>query len=446
MHKLERPRNIKFESKPLKTMKLKLFLKINLALVIIAIILTINGKNQSLSFAQSTPNSSPTIPRVFNNNFRNLINQVWQIVEKIYIDPKFNGQDWQAVRQKYLNRNYQSSEEVYQAIEEMLELLGDPSTRFMKPEEFKALQIPSEDMGTIGLKINQDKKTQELTVVNPIEKSPAYKAGILPGDVLIKIDGQSTRNMNEYEAIKLIRGPIGSELILTIRRNRQQLNYSITREKFQLEPVYYSKKETASGDIGYIRLTSFSASATEKMRQAIKELEKQQVAGYILDLRSNSGGLFYSAIEIARMWLSKGTIVFFENRQGNLEQQDAKQRATTERPLVILVNEATISASEILASALQENQRAILVGTETRGSNLIQSVRAIGNGSGLAVTIGKWLTPKKNDINQSGLTPDVVINLTSVEQVTMIQEGTTGTMGDPQFVGALKKVMELVEK
>ncbi|HEY9669479.1 MAG TPA: S41 family peptidase [Coleofasciculaceae cyanobacterium] len=381
-----------------------------------------------------------------SSNPKALIDEVWQIVKKNYVDSTFNKQNWEAVRQQYLNRTYASNEEAYQAIREMLSLLGDSFTRFMNPEEFKSMQVSDSNTVGIGVQLSQDNKTKDLVVISPIEDTPGFKAGILSGDVVVKIDGQSTQGVTPLEAVSRLRGPVGTPVSLTLRRGQRDIPLKITREPVEVRPVRYQTQASPAGKIGYIRLTQFSADVTTEVRQAIAALEQQQVAGYILDLRSNQGGLFLASIDIARMFLDEGTIVSMVSRKGERDVHQANKSALTNKPLVILVNDGSASASEILASALQDNQRATLVGTQTYGNNLIQSVRGLADGSGLAVTIAKWYPAKGQDIDSSGLTPDVVVELTEAQQQTMIRASALGTQADPQYSRALSVLTPLLQK
>ncbi|MFP5269039.1 S41 family peptidase [Coleofasciculus sp.] len=377
---------------------------------------------------------------------KELVDQVWQIVDRQYIDATFNQQDWRSVRQDYMNRSYRSKAEAYSAIQEMLKLLNDPYTQFFEPEEFKFMQVDaSSDLVGIGLYLRQDKTTKELIVVNPIESNPTYQAGIFPGDVLVKINRENTQEMTRSEAVRLLLGQVGTSVILTVRRNQRELEFEITREPIELKPIRYHTQNTPAGTIGYIRLSPFTPIAAQELREAINDLETQPVNGYILDLRSNPGGLLYSNIEIARMWLDKGTIVSTVNRQGSSNEEIARNRALTDKPLVVLINEGSAAASEILAAALQDNQRAILVGTPTAGENLIQSVRKLPDGSGLAMTIAKFLTPNGRDIAQSGVIPDQVVSLTSEQQIAMIRENSAATMNDPQYVKAVEMLTQMIQ-
>ncbi|ACK68179.1 carboxyl-terminal protease [Rippkaea orientalis PCC 8801] len=382
----------------------------------------------------------------FQDNPKELVDEVWQVINRTYVDATFNQVDWRKVRQEYLNRPYSNKEEAYKAIREMLEKLGDPYTRFMDPEEFKNMQIDtSGELTGVGIQLTKDEETNELTVVAPIEETPAFEAGILSKDVIVKIDGKTTKGMEVEDAVKLIRGKPGSQVTLTIRRTGQEMEYPLTRTRIELHPVKARATETPAGTIGYIRLTQFSAQAGEEMRDAIKDLESKKVTGYILDLRSNPGGLLYSSIEIARMWLDNGKIVSTVNREGEMEQQQASNRALTNKPLVVLVDGGSASASEILSGALQDHKRAVVVGTKTFGKGLVQSVRGLGDGSGLAVTIAKYLTPNGRDINKHGIDPDVVLELSDEERKALQKErDRIGNFGDPQFEKAFEVLKQQI--
>lgn len=379
----------------------------------------------------------------FQDSPKELVDEVWQIIDKNYVDATFNQVDWQATRNEYLNRSYTSNEEAYTAIREMLEKLGDPYTRFMDPEEFRNMQIDtSGELTGVGIQLSQDEETKELIVVAPIEDTPAFKAGIKAKDIIIAIDDRTTEGMNINDAVNLIRGQVGTSVKLKIKRDPEVLEFVVMRDRIEIHPVRYSYSPE-NGGVGYIRLTNFSANAAEEMREAIEDLESQNAVGYVLDLRSNPGGLLYASVEIARMWLDSGTIVSTVNRQGVSDEQRADHRALTDKPLVVLVDGGSASASEILSGALQDNHRAELVGTQTFGKGLVQSVRGLGDGSGLAVTIAKYLTPSGRDINKEGIAPDVTLEL-SEEQRDKLQEDRTliGTLQDPQYA----KAMEIIAR
>ncbi|MBW4639614.1 MAG: PDZ domain-containing protein [Gloeocapsa sp. UFS-A4-WI-NPMV-4B04] len=375
----------------------------------------------------------------FRESPKELVDEVWQIIDRQYVDGTFNQSDWQTVRKQYLSRAYTKQEDAYKAIREMLGKLDDPYTRFMDPEEFKSLQVDtSGELIGIGIQIAQDEKTKKLTVISPIEDTPAAKAGLIAKDIIVKIDGKDTKGMDVNQAVSLIRGQPGTSVRLTIERNSRQKDYQIKRARIELHPVRYSYQKAPTGGVGYIRLNQFSANAAAEMRDAIKDLEKKQVAGYILDLRSNPGGLLFSSVEIAQMWLNDGTIVSTVDRQGKKDIEKSDHHALTNKPLVVLVDGGSASASEILSGALQDNDRAVLVGTKTFGKGLVQSVQRLGDGSGLAVTIAKYFTPSGRDINKSGIVPDVRLELSDTQKEALIRDRTKiGTSVDPQYAKAL---------
>jgi carboxyl-terminal processing protease len=376
----------------------------------------------------------------FRGSPKELIDEVWQIIDKSYVDGTFNQVDWKAVRNDYLNRSYTSDEEAYEAIREMLKKLDDPYTRFMNPEEFKNMQVEtSGELTGVGIQLTQDEKTKKLVVISPIEDTPAFKAGIQAKDIITKIDGKSTDGMDTNQAVSLIRGQVNTEVILTILRNSKELEFKLKRAKIEIHPVRHSVQKSPIGEVGYIRLNQFSANAASEMRSAIKDLEQKKVTGYILDLRSNPGGLLFGSIEIARMWLKEGTIVSTVDRVGEADRQTANQKALTDKQLVILVDGGSASASEILSGALQDNKRAVLVGTKTFGKGLVQSVRGVGNGAGLAVTIAKYFTPNGTDINHAGIEPDFKIELSDAQKQDLRSDrDKIGTNSDPQYAKAME--------
>ncbi|MEG4215457.1 S41 family peptidase [Microcoleus sp. Pol14C6] len=380
----------------------------------------------------------------FRGSPKELVDEVWQIIDKSYVDGTFNQVDWKAVRNDYLNRTYTSDEEAYKAIREMLKKLDDPYTRFMDPQEFRNMQVDtSGELTGVGIQLTQDEETKKLVVISPIEDTPAFTAGILAKDIITKIDGKSTEGMDTNQAVSLIRGQVNTEVTLTILRGSKELEFKLKRAKIEIHPVRQSVQKTPIGEVGYIRLNQFSANAASEMRSAIKDLEQKKVTGYILDLRSNPGGLLYGSIEIARMWLKEGTIVSTVDRVGEADKQTANKAELTDKPLVVLVDGGSASASEILSGALQDNKRAVLVGTKTFGKGLVQSVRGVGNGAGLAVTIAKYFTPNGTDINHAGIEPDFKVELTDAQKQELRRDrDKIATAADPQYA----KAMEVLTK
>jgi len=367
---------------------------------------------------------------------KEVIDQTWQIVFRDYLDinGKYKPEQWRSLRRDVLAKSYGSSKEAYEAIRGMLGSLDDPYTRFLDPREFKEMQIDtSGELSGVGIQLSLDKETKNLVVVSPIEGSPASRAGVQPKDVIVAIDGKSTKGMSTEDAVKLIRGQAGTTVTLTLKRKAQTLELPLTRERIELHAVDHQINTSVDGvKVGYIRLKQFNATATKDMRQAVKDLEEKGAQGYVLDLRSNPGGLLMASVEIARQWLNEGTIVSTKTRDGIQDVKRANGRALTTKPMVVLVNEGSASASEILSGALQDNNRAVLVGQKTFGKGLVQSVRGLSDGSGMTVTIAKYLTPSGRDIHKHGIDPDVTAKMTELEAQRLKLEDL-GTKKDSQY-------------
>ncbi|GAB4377641.1 MAG: S41 family peptidase [Elainellaceae cyanobacterium] len=353
------------------------------------------------------------------------MSEVWRIVDRAYLDDTFNHQNWWQVRQKVLRQPLGDREQTYTVIQNMLASLEDPFTRLLKPEQYRSLQTnTSGELTGVGLQITQDSRTGDLRVIAPIEGSPAEQAGVKPRDRILKINGVPTVGLSLDEAAERMRGPVGSQVTLNILRDDAQdaEDIQIVRDRISLNPVYADLRVLADDTrLGYIRLNQFNANATTELASAVRRLEEQGAMGYILDLRGNPGGLLQAGIEIARLWLDQGTVVYTVNRNGIQDSFTAGGQALTDDPLVVLVNQGTASASEILAGALQDNRRAQLIGERTFGKGLIQSLFSLSDGSGLAVTIAKYETPDHHDINRQGIVPDLVVPL---EPITRDQIGT----------------------
>jgi carboxyl-terminal processing protease len=321
----------------------------------------------------------------------------------------------------------------------MLASLDDPFTRLLKPDQYRTLQTStSGELTGVGLQIALDGDSGSLRVIAPIAGSPADKAGIQPADTILKIDGTPTKGLSLDEAADRMRGPIGSRVTLTIeRQGKAPSDFLVMRDRIALNPVIAdlrteTRSSGESAKIGYIRLNQFNANATAEVAHAIHRLEKQGAEAYVLDLRSNPGGLLQSGIEIARLLLNEGTIVYTVNRQGVIGSFEALGQALTDDPLVVLVNQGTASASEILAGALKDNGRATVLGEKTFGKGLIQSLFDLSDGSGLAVTVAKYETPGHHDINKLGITPDISVPLDP------IRSDQVGTKADRQYSTAIE--------
>ena len=394
------------------------------------------GAAGSVAAMAVPPLLAPSGASLISDSPKEVMDQAWQIVFRDYLDinGKYTPEKWRSLRRDVLAKTYGSPKEAYEAIRGMLAGLDDPYTRFLDPREFKEMQIDtSGELSGVGIQLSLDKDTKNLVVISPIEGSPASRAGVQPKDVIAAIDGKSTKGMSTEDAVKLIRGQAGTTVTLTLKRKGQILEVPLIRQRIELHAVEHQLNTSPDGrKVGYIRLKQFTATAAKDMRLALQDLESKGAQGYVLDLRSNPGGLLVASVEIAREWLNEGTIVSTKTRDGIQDIKRATGRAITDKPLVILVNEGSASASEILSGALQDNHRAVLVGQKTFGKGLVQSVRGLSDGSGMTVTIAKYLTPSGRDIHKHGIDPDVSVKLTDLEAQKLRLEDL-GTRKDPQY-------------
>ena len=387
---------------------------------------------------------APSLSKPAEANLENspkvVLDEAWQIVNREYVDGSFNHTDWKATRKSLLEKNYTSQEKAYEALRQALDQLNDPYTRFLDPEQFKALTSQtSGEMSGVGMQLKQEELTKTIVVVDVVENSPAMKGGLLPGDQIQEIDGKSTSDLSVSAAAKLIRGDVGTKVMLgVIRPGDREFEVTLTRARIELQAVRYDLKQEKNQRIGYIRLQEFSAHAGEQMQRAIEKLNNQNPDGYVLDLRGNPGGLLRISIDIARMWMDKGAIVSTVDRDGDREEVLADRSALTDKPIVVLVDGDSASASEILAGALKDNGRATIIGDQTFGKALVQSVHSLSDGSGLAVTIAHYYTPKGTDISKKGVTPDVVLNLTDSQKRRLYRRPEAiATSSDPYYSRAI---------
>lgn len=297
----------------------------------------------------------------------------------------------------------------YGAIRGMLDSLNDPYTRFMDPKAFKNMQ--EERQGSFsGIGIQIGLKDKHLTVIAPLEETPAAKAGMHSGDIITHINGKPTKDLALDEAVSKIRGPQGSKVTLTVvRGTKPPFDVTILRAPIISKAV---KTKELEGNIGYVRLTTFmNENADQEIRDALKKFSNKR--GIVLDLRGNPGGLLPSAVTIGSMFIKSGPIVQIVDRDGEKEMMNATGRLVVNEntPVIVLVDAGSASASEILAGALQDYKRATIVGTKSFGKGLVQTVHSLDNGAGIAVTTNKYLTAKGHDINKKGIIPDVEVEL-----------------------------------
>ena len=383
---------------------------------------------------------------ILENNYKEVIDHVWQIVYRDFLDSsgKFERSNWINLRKEFLAKKYSDNNEAYDAIRDMLSNLDDPYTRFLDPKEFNQMRIDtSGELTGVGIQIVKDKESDSIIIVSPIEGTPAYEAGIKAKDKILSIDNVSTKGLNIEDAVKLIRGRRGTKVKLEILRNGNSFYKSLLRERIEIKSVTSKINETKDGLlIGYVRLKQFNANASREMKDILKDLEIKKVSGYVLDLRSNPGGLLESSIDISRQFIDKGIIVSTLSKDGLRETKRGNGKALTKKPLIVLVNEGSASASEIVSGAIRDNNRGKLVGKKTFGKGLVQSMRTLVDGSGLTVTVAKYLTPNGTDINKFGITPDIEVKMNS----NPILQREIGTKRDRQYKAGEKELLKIIKR
>lgn len=342
-----------------------------------------------------------------------LYDTVWKLVNNKFVDQTNNSQDWYRWRHKY-DSKITTNEDAYVAIDTMLASLNDPYTRFLDPKEFtEETNSIKGSLKGIGTQIAI--KDGKLVVISPIEDSPAEKAGIKADDEILEINGESTKGISIEKAADKIRGEKGTTVNLLIKRKSEPnpIKFSIVRDEIELKSVSVKTPfDTKIPDnIQYVRLSSFiSKNASAQLGEILSKNKNKD--GFILDLRSNPGGLLTNAIVISDMLLKGGNIVSTVDRDGYKDTAKATNQYITQKPVVVLVNKGSASASEILSGALKDNCRATLVGTQTFGKGIVQEINKLPEGSGVNITIQRYLTPNGTDIHKKGITPDYIVELT----------------------------------
>lgn len=344
------------------------------------------------------------------------------------------------VKTEYYQKDLDNSKLVYGSIKGMLESLGDPYTRFMEPKAFEEMNIRmSGSYSGVGIYIGI--KEEHLIVIAPISGTPADKAGLKPKDKILAIDTKSTNGMGLEEAVSLIRGLKGSKVVLSVLRGgwANPKDITLVRDDIVVKSV---ESKLLPGGMYYIKLNTFeNQNSAVDMEKALREANSKKAKGLILDLRNNGGGLLRMAVDIASMFIKDGVIVYTVDRDGRRETISSIGNLVWSRPVVILVNESSASASEILSGALKDNGLATIVGTHTFGKAYVQNVRTLDDGSAILITVAKYYTPKGHDISEKGIIPDVIVELPAAsseeaEDVMSIKEED-----DVQ----LKKAKELLE-
>jgi len=306
----------------------------------------------------------------------------------------------------------------------------DPHSAYLPPDLYKELQVDTRgSFGGLGIEITQ--RNGVLTVVSPIEDTPAFRAGVHSGDQIIKIDGKFTKDMSLVEAVKLMRGAEGTKIKLTLRRENEPdwINLTLAREVIQIKSVKYRVLEP---HYGYLRITQFQERTERDAKAALAELQKETggLRGLVLDLRNNPGGLLSQAVKISDLFLESGMVVYTEGRLDNQAQKFYAHQGPTagDFPMVVLVNGGSASASEIVAGALQDHKRALVLGTQTFGKGSVQTILPLADGdAAIRLTTARYFTPNGRSIQATGITPDIIM-----ERATQV--AAAGTPGQPQSI------------
>ncbi|NLM16997.1 MAG: S41 family peptidase [Candidatus Riflebacteria bacterium] len=318
------------------------------------------------------------------------------------------------IKSDYVEDKVDEEQLLYGAIEGMLKKLDDPFTRFMDPKTFQEMQTDTQgEFGGIGILIT--KKGTFLTVISPLDGTPAAKAGVMAGDKIVKIDGKDVIDIQLDDALKLLRGPVNTKVVITVARDgvKKTFDFELERKIIKVASVKYWLIEP---DIGYIRLTQFIQTSSEDIEKALIALEKHGVKSIILDLRNNPGGLLSSAVEVSRKFLPKGDIVSIRGRDSEPSTYSSFFKSHPLLPLIVLINEGSASAAEIVAGAIKDNKRGLLLGKKTFGKGSVQTVIALDDGSAIALTTALYYTPSGVNIHKSGIEPDVEVDLPKYDE------------------------------
>jgi carboxyl-terminal processing protease len=320
---------------------------------------------------------------------------------------------WDLVYEEYYGKaELDSQQMIYGAIRGMLNSLDDPHTSFLDPEQNR---ITSQDMSGKfeGIGASVDRKDDKLFIVALIDDSPALKAGLKPGDIIAQVDGTDTTPLSIIEAVSRIRGPKGTTVTLTIVREGVEAPFEIkiVRAEIKFKTVTWKMLE---GQIAYVKLSNnFGAETAADLARALSEARTQKAKGWIIDLRNNPGGYLDTAIQVASQFLKSGVVLYEQTGDGQRKPFPVRRGGlATELPMVVLVNQYSASASEIVAGALQDAGRAVLIGEKTFGKGSVQNVHDLSDGSSAHITIAHWLTPNGREINGQGLQPDIEVKLT----------------------------------
>ncbi|MEB3159146.1 MAG: S41 family peptidase [Synechococcus sp.] len=348
-------------------------------------------------------------PALALNDAQQLVVESWKLVNQSYVNPeRFEDIRWKRLRQKALEGPITSSEQAYSAIEAMLSPLGDPYTRLLRPDDFAVMKASNQgSLSGVGLQLAHGSEDGRIVVIASLEGSPAADAGVVSGTAVLAVNSEPTQELGLETTAARLRGEVGTQVVLSLETpdgSHQEL--TLERRNVDLRPVRTRRLRRDEHTLGYLRITQFSEGVPEQVREAITELSEKGIEGLVLDLRNNSGGLVSAGLAVADAFLSNEPIVETRNRDGIADPIQASSHTLYDGPMVTLVNAGTASASEILAGALQDDGRSLLLGSRTFGKGLIQTLTNLSDGSGLAITVAGYLTPSGRDIQGQGLEPD----------------------------------------
>lgn len=327
-----------------------------------------------------------------------------------------------------------TEELIYGAINGMTKTL-DPYSSFMDPDSFD--EMKDETTGKFeGVGIRITVKDNYITVITPLEGTPAYRMGIMAGDKIVKIDNEDAQGITLLEAVKKIRGPKGSVVVISILREGETelRNCSLTRDVIKIESVRHHMLDDA---IGYVRITDFKEKTAGDLSKALTDLEKKDMKSLILDLRNNPGGLLDSAVDVCKRFISDGKlIVYTQGRNGEegLRYYADKISLHPEVPLIVLVNGGSASGSEIVAGAIQDNKTGLLLGSQTFGKGSVQTIFPLSNGAGLRLTTAKYYTPRGTSIHEVGVTPDIVVDIPKDTEMKLMMQSEGVSEGEEKVV------------
>ena len=401
-------------------------------IVVLTVLLLFIVNQLVVGFLRVPPNINPqslTDTSVISS--QKLFDKTWKEIDSGFYDSSLNSQDWSYWKERYKGK-IKTDEDAKVAIDTMIASLDDDYSRYLNKKEY-AEQNSSIESKISGIGVNIMSDAGKIVVYSVLDGTPAQAAGIKANDIIMKVDNKSVSGMNIADVAALVRGKNGTQVKIELLRKKQKITKIITRQSIKIESV----KSSVEKDIGYIRISSFIGVSTTN--EFLSALEKtQNTKGLILDLRGNTGGLLANAVFIANMFLDNGTIVNIVSRNGKIENIKAQASLIRiDKPVVLLVDGASASASEILSGALKDHHKAVLVGTKTFGKGMVQRIIPLPNSTGLNLTIAKYLTPNGSDINKKGITPDYVVKYTERDMITH---------HDPQKEKAEKILVEMIAK